>query len=688
MSIPIQPHRSKGLPGIVTKPLLLVPDNHLVIALAGKSVFAWNTEAGPSWHRAADDDFNGVLVAAGTVYCVSGPYLYTFDLVSGAPQWPRFKARRKLLPPAQSEQHVILVDIGGTSYLVDKENGPTRHHELIYEGAVTQPPVIVEQTLIYAAGQYLFGADVSQLSQLWRYDFSDSGAIAGLIADQQRVLAAFCSADQSRVIRFSPTGTATVLATDTGDFSAGDMALWWLSSAKGWSAFGRRRLTDNDDADNRLLTILTPAGNVAYGDLKGSLNLFFQQHAGQPVYCTLFDEEPALDRSALLVASESNIQVRAGSGKAMLMNDYAVPLQLTTAPLMGEKRRVFVCGTDTAGHPQIAEFTDLTSDATFNYRVTTYRGHSSNPIAVAIDHRTLRAYVPNNSSLTVIDLTQDPPVFSSLPIPEIGIESQGVAVGGSGSVYIAATAANRLVIFDPSTEQVTRSDVVENPRGIAIFEFFALRPTEHEVPLHRIFRTGEVAFVTSWAADATRMQSTDGYRIGVGRQPSGIVARPGDWSLFVANQLDGTLSIATYSTLPPTMWDSRQFATAGARPFDLALSSDGRQLYVTNRWDSSSGPVDHHVRVIALDGESAGQVIASIDLQSLLFGLAVVPQSRWLLVACQGDNTVKVIDTATNTLRESIPVGEAPQQIAVTPDGKRAVVANYTGQSISIIDIE
>jgi len=52
------------------------------------------------------------------------------------------------------------------------------------------------------------------------------------------------------------------------------------------------------------------------------------------------------------------------------------------------------------------------------------------------------------------------------------------------------------------------------------------------------------------------------------------------------------------------------------------------------------------------------------------------------------NNTVSVIDTATNTLIATIPVGVAPFELTITPDGTRAYVTNSSldTDSISVID--
>jgi DNA-binding beta-propeller fold protein YncE len=44
-----------------------------------------------------------------------------------------------------------------------------------------------------------------------------------------------------------------------------------------------------------------------------------------------------------------------------------------------------------------------------------------------------------------------------------------------------------------------------------------------------------------------------------------------------------------------------------------------------------------------------------------------------------------VIDTASNTITTDIAVGTDPREVAITPDGRYAYVANYG--SVSVFDI-
>jgi YVTN family beta-propeller protein len=68
-------------------------------------------------------------------------------------------------------------------------------------------------------------------------------------------------------------------------------------------------------------------------------------------------------------------------------------------------------------------------------------------------------------------------------------------------------------------------------------------------------------------------------------------------------------------------------------------------------------------------------------------GAAGANAARRAYVADLGDDSVTVIDTATNqVVGAPIPVGDGPFAIAVSPDGTRAYAANLLGESVTVID--
>src|SRR5271170_2085904 len=51
-----------------------------------------------------------------------------------------------------------------------------------------------------------------------------------------------------------------------------------------------------------------------------------------------------------------------------------------------------------------------------------------------------------------------------------------------------------------------------------------------------------------------------------------------------------------------------------------------------------------------------------------------------------GDNTVSVINTATNTVSATIVVGTTPVGVAVTPDGNKVYITNLNDNNVSVIN--
>ncbi len=62
-------------------------------------------------------------------------------------------------------------------------------------------------------------------------------------------------------------------------------------------------------------------------------------------------------------------------------------------------------------------------------------------------------------------------------------------------------------------------------------------------------------------------------------------------------------------------------------------------------------------------------------------GLALSPASvdggRYLYVACNGDNSLAIIDTTTNSVVKQIPVGYFPYGVSVSADGAKVMVSNW-----------
>ena len=116
-------------------------------------------------------------------------------------------------------------------------------------------------------------------------------------------------------------------------------------------------------------------------------------------------------------------------------------------------------------------------------------------------------------------------------------------------------------------------------------------------------------------------------------------------------------------------------STAPAPPAALAQTEGGR-AYVTS-WGGDS------VSVIDL---ATNAVVATIPVGDQPMGVAVTPDATRAYVTNQRSNSVSVIDTATNAVVATVPVGESPQGIRVNPSGTEVWVANAFAGGVSVID--
>ncbi|MCV7368359.1 hypothetical protein CRI77_09415 [Mycolicibacterium duvalii] len=184
--------------------------------------------------------------------------------------------------------------------------------------------------------------------------------------------------------------------------------------------------------------------------------------------------------------------------------------------------------------------------------------------------------------------------------------------------------------------------------------------------------------------------------IAVGFRPSAAVVSPDGQRLYVANAGSRTVSVINTSTGRKIDANPRNiFSTSisvGSSPGALALSSDGKRLYVANTGSGTVSVIntDTYARI---DANPRNIFSTTITVGSSPSALAYGPDGR-LYVANRGSKTVSVIDTATNTVvdtnpstsgKQSISVGTSPSALALGPDG-RLFVANSGSGTVSVIN--
>jgi len=99
------------------------------------------------------------------------------------------------------------------------------------------------------------------------------------------------------------------------------------------------------------------------------------------------------------------------------------------------------------------------------------------------------------------------------------------------------------------------------------------------------------------------------------------------------------------------------------------------QAYITNLNDNTVSVID----------TASNTVTATVQVGKFPNGVAVTPDGAHVYVANVLDGTVSVIDTATNTVTATVTVGMVPWGVAATPDGAHVYVANFSSNTVSVI---
>lgn len=79
-------------------------------------------------------------------------------------------------------------------------------------------------------------------------------------------------------------------------------------------------------------------------------------------------------------------------------------------------------------------------------------------------------------------------------------------------------------------------------------------------------------------------------------------------------------------------------------------------------------------------------ITGTIPVQHRPFDVAVTPDGTRALVARNGNDTVADVSLTTSNVTASVPVGSRPSALALSDDGTRAYAANAAGDSVSVID--
>ena len=166
----------------------------------------------------------------------------------------------------------------------------------------------------------------------------------------------------------------------------------------------------------------------------------------------------------------------------------------------------------------------------------------------------------------------------------------------------------------------------------------------------------------------------------VGKQPSGIDISPDGTLALVANRKGRSVSLLNLRTNPVVVLEE---IAVDAEAADVKFTPDGKRAVVTN-YDARS--------VTMLDvRDGHAKVAGRVDVEPFPYSVSITPNGRLALVGNMGDKTgsdgvddaISVIDLQSQppTVVQRIVVGDGPEGLAISPDGKLAAVVILNGSN-------
>ncbi len=144
-------------------------------------------------------------------------------------------------------------------------------------------------------------------------------------------------------------------------------------------------------------------------------------------------------------------------------------------------------------------------------------------------------------------------------------------------------------------------------------------------------------------------------------------------TIFVSNEKGNSISIVDGDRL-----ELVKEVEVGQRPRGIALSNDGRFLYICASDDDTIQIMD------TASLEIVGTLPSGPDPERM----SLSPDGTKLYAANEDDNMVTVIDIAGRTIISEIPVGVEPEGMAVSHDGKWIVNTSETTNMAHFINVD
>ncbi len=303
------------------------------------------------------------------------------------------------------------------------------------------------------------------------------------------------------------------------------------------------------------------------------------------------------------------------------------------------------------------------------------------PQAIAITPNGETAYVTNENSETVspIEITKSNNVGTAI---KVGKLPRGIAITPDGkTAYVSNESSNNVTPIEITNKNTpgTAIAVGELPLGVAITP---LAPAA-------TVTTGAASEVAHFSAKLAATVNPNGSEVSACTLEYGTTISYGSTAPCSPSPGSGESAVAVSAAIsglaPNTEYHYRVSATnAGGTSkgtdatFTTSAIADGEPIvYVATALSNTVTPVE-----VATNKPGAQVKVGVLPSQ-----IAITPDGKTALVSNEDSGSVTLIEVATDKAGSEIAVGSEPVGVAITPDGKTAYVANAGSNSVTPINI-
>jgi len=312
------------------------------------------------------------------------------------------------------------------------------------------------------------------------------------------------------------------------------------------------------------------------------------------------------------------------------------------------------------------------------------------------------AYVANHdsSSVTVVDIEKavsdpDNAVITTVFIPNSGEYIKGIAVS-----------PDKKKVFVPDASYLGYSLWIFSAEDYSLTG--PIHTGEYSVAVE-VTPDGAYAYVLNNYENTVSIVSTETNEVvstvEVGMGPQNIAFSPNGLYAYVTNKNGMTVSVidTDIALSLPLASVVKTIAITADMPKGIAVTPDGNRAFVATAGGEGSG---NKVAVLDLvrtkeidtdDDDTNGTTPISLyeSFEGAPRAVTITPDGTYAYITNLYTNvdevlndTVSVIDTVTYEVVDEIIVGDGPKGIAITSNGKYALVANAWGHTVSIIDLD